>query len=315
MISRAQQAHGLPDKKRLPLLIQHAFKSLLSEKHLYQSITAAPSFVDESAKALFDNANARPGYTGRCGDYELKRFTETARKEFSKQWIPAPLSVADVSGFLEAKICEAAADGVLFELPHIRATCTSCGGSWPHNPLDSFEFWQQGKHSSSNQWYLLAYECQDCKCEPIRFLVRRSGGKLTICGRDPIEPIEVPKFLPKNPTLHYRNALLAFQTGQHLSAIFQLRVFIEQHWLGIPEIRDSIPSGARPTGDELGALYKQMLPPDFKDRFPTLAESYEILSAAMHKADPNPETFETARGNILKHFDALRIFGIKFVQS
>jgi len=69
--------------------------------------------------------------------------------------------------------------------------------------------------------------CQSCKSFLEVFLISYKNKKLTICGRSPIEYIEVPKSIPKNAQQYYSDALLAYQSGQHLAGNFMLRVLIE----------------------------------------------------------------------------------------
>lgn len=45
--------------------------------------------------------------------------------------------------------------------------------------------------------------------------------------------------------------------------------------------------------------------------FPTLAETYETVSNSLHTADANAAVFDTASANIVKHFEAKRLFEIK----
>jgi hypothetical protein len=80
-----------------------------------------------------------------------------------------------------------------------------------------------------------------------------------------------------------------------------LRVFIEQFVY-------------RMTGNSSGRadleldVYYKNLPPDFKQRFPSLREVYEKLSAAIHAAEPSEDLFNKSKQDIDYHFEARKTF-------
>jgi hypothetical protein len=51
-----------------------------------------------------------------------------------------------------------------------------------------------------------------------------------LSGRAPIEHVLVPNVIPKNAAGFFKDALIAYQSGQTLAALFLLRTLIEQ-WL------------------------------------------------------------------------------------
>jgi hypothetical protein len=193
-----------------------------------------------------------------------------------------------------------------YPLPTVKLTCNHCGERGPFNPVGALV--ETARRDRDNQWVHLSYECQNCKGEPIRFLVRRRRTKLTLSGRDPFETIELPSFIPKQHADNLRNALIANHAGQTLAGIFLMRVFIEQFWKSIPEVFAAVKGKARPTRDELGEAYKATLPAAFKERFPTLVETYDVLSADMHSARGDAKVFEKGYDDIVEHFDARRLF-------
>ena len=164
------------------------------------------------------------------------------------------------------------------------------------------------KFQHIDQWIYLSYQCQNCKREPVRFLIRRNNAKLTLSGRDPFETIDVPSFIPKAHSDNLRNALIANHAGQTLAANFLLRVFTEQFWKSVPEVATAVKDKPRPTGDELGVAYKATPPLAFKERFPTLLEAYDALSEDMHAARGDSAVFEKAYSQVIEHFDARRLF-------
>jgi hypothetical protein len=118
----------------------------------------------------------------------------------------------------------------------------------------------------------------------------------------------MPKVLPRKQSEYFGNAIVAFQSGQTLAALFLLRVFIEQYWRSLEVVSKKNSGKAKPTGDELGAAYNATLPDDFKSRFPSLLEIYKDLSAAIHLANPDGDLFQDATRKVTEHFDARRLF-------
>jgi len=150
------------------------------------------------------------------------------------------------------------------------------------------------------QIFVLQYECQNCKGEPVSFLVKRDGVRITLTGRSPIEKVNVPNFIPKNVRKYYRGSLVAFNSGANLPAMFMLRTMIEQH------MRSTVKAGSqRMTGEELAAAYSDTLGAIFNSQFQSLRPVYLALSEAIHAAlDDKPEIFEAEHANILRHFEA-----------
>jgi hypothetical protein len=101
-----------------------------------------------------------------------------------------------------------------------------------------------------------------------------------------------------------RNAVLAYNSGQILAANFQLRTFIEQH------IRDITNNHNTKDIDRLFEDYKKKLPNDFLERFPSLHSTYNRFSTDMHTATGDEEVFIVSKGEIEKHFDALRLYDL-----
>lgn len=54
--------------------------------------------------------------------------------------------------------------------------------------------------------------------------------------------------------------------------------------------------------------YMEMLPKDFKDRFPSLAALYSDLSSALHRADADTSLFERAVEEIQEHLEARALY-------
>jgi hypothetical protein len=204
-----------------------------------------------------------------------------------------------------------------FSPPTIRVSCNNCDGvKPPHNPgylgltTDSIYAYTSIKDNSI-QIFALPYQCQNCKCEPVFFLIRREGVKLTLVGRSQFQEVLVPDFIPKDQRKYYRNAIIAGQTGFTLAAVLYLRTMIEQLFhQKIPQAQLDAIKG-NPTGDELGDLYAKTLPDNFPGNFPSLKKAYSDLSEVLHHGKEDVEAinkFSSVKGDVEKHFDALRVF-------
>lgn len=152
------------------------------------------------------------------------------------------------------------------------------------------------------QLFYLVYQCQRCETKPEVFLVKRDGLDLSVEGRSPIEHIEIPNYVPREERHWFRDAVIAFQTGKVLAALFYLRTFTEQFARRKTNLKEG-----RKTGDEIMAAYADTLPIGLRDSMPSLREWYDKLSEALHGAREDADLFEAARGNIEKHFDIRRV--------
>jgi hypothetical protein len=300
---------------RLGRNISDAVRQLLSDKHLYQSVNVDVAFLDEVAEAhhkaerVAAASSLSPGRPGRVP--ELDEIRGTLDSFLRAAWFPSgarPLvdTGMDILYENDPKVQK-------YPLPTVKLMCHHCGERGPFNPVGALV--ETGRRERDNQWTYLSYECQNCKGEPIRFLIRRKRTKLTLSGRDPFETIELPSFIPKQHADTLRNALIANHAGQTLAGVFLMRVFIEQFWKSLPEVIAAVKHKARPTGDELGEAYKATLPAPFKERFPTLAETYDALSEDMHAARGSAEVFAKSYAQIVEHFDARRLFKLLVEQN
>ncbi len=288
-------------------LISEAFRTLLSEKHLYQSVQVDLTQIDKQAAEDHAEANRAAcaptiGGGGPRHVPPLHQINATARSPFvSESWCPE-------EGGSKFSPIGLMAPGPKnpFRLPTIRTHCVKCDAREPFNAVDVVT--KPDKAGGGNQRFLVSYECQGCKGEPVQFLIRRRGEKLTLSGRDPMEKVHFPKTIPKTSSDHYSDAILAYQCGRELGGVFHLRVLIEQYWKGLPSVAEKVTNLDRATGDELGAAYKADLPCDFKQRFPNLHETYDEASAAIHKGKAEAGLFEKCRDQIERHFEALQMF-------
>lgn len=282
--------------------IANAFRVLLCDKHLYQSEAIDAGFIDAASKQIAKDTNdhafgnmlrVTPAHFVYSGRYilDLPWITsyESTRREIPKSLPP------DKAGHLS------------FELPTIHTTCPKCKEKWPFNPMSCS---QETGAEPTDQWFFASYQCQSCKSDPVRFLIRRSGDKLTLSGRDPIESFLAPKVLPKNVANYFGSAHIERNSGQILAGLFLLRVFIEQYWRGLPATQSALKNNPRTSGDDLGAIYNATLPNDFKARFPSLSEIYASLSTCVHTAEADDLVFVASSEKLLEHFEAKRLYKI-----
>lgn len=294
--------------QRVGEAISEALRILLSEKHLYQSVKVDFGFLDEIAArnhSLAQKSATRPmmGAGPRHVD-PLSSFRSELTVYSQCLWFPsnaAPLvsTGTDIFNLNNNEVQK-------YPLPTIKAACNHCEEKGPFNPVGALV--ESSKIAAIDQWLSVSYQCQNCKKEPIRFLIRRNNNKFILSGRDPFETIDIPGFIPKLHAANLRNAIIANHAGQTLAGIFLMRVFVEQFWKSVPEVASSIATKVRPTGDELGEAYKATLPAAFKERFPTLREVYDSLSEAMHSARADTVVFSKCFDQVIEHFDARRLF-------
>lgn len=284
---------------KMASLLHDALKKLMDGKHLYQYVEVDLAPLLEISRAIEDERR-RAGPTQ--SSQQPPRVPETV-EEILSDW----RSVANIH-WVTSNIHGSMGDIVQFQLPSINTYCATCKSKPPFNPISEMSCSLIDPGTAQNQWYHLAYQCQQCKGTPVVFLVRRERLKLRLTGRDPLEAVPAPKELPKAQAKYFSNAKIAHNAGQTLAAIFLLRTFIEQFWRSIPEVQAVIKNKPRATGDEQGTAYHSTLPTGFADRFPSLPDIYTRLSEAMHLAKADAVLFETSCVDIEKHFKARQVF-------
>jgi hypothetical protein len=276
--------------------ISSALKLLLSEKHLYQSVTVDASFIEKLVNKQLEECKRAEPIRGKSVNATLLKLDGV--RVLNGQWEPADWGYAATGDTVTT-----------FQFPTIHARCETCATVWPHTPVR-----QDGGRSANSlerkkQRYFLGYKCASCAAE-IWFMVVRNGNKWQLVGRDPIEEFEPPKVLPKAIGKHFGDAQIAYHAGQTLPGVFLLRVFIEQFWRSTPAVKLLLAAQPKATGDQIGVAYNATLPKDFKERFPSLPDLYSKLSGAIHKAEADSMLFENVSAAIVEHFEARRLFKI-----
>jgi hypothetical protein len=303
----------------LASVITDALRELLENRHLYQSVTVSRDLLDEykaeRVAETIEQVRTQPasshGHYGLPAEQRVERECDASiGAVLALAWLPSP-SQQITLGATPALVTD-----VHFTLPTVHTFCSACKKRWPFNPNPQLGFSTLFSQSmfflpdKKSQVFVLTYQCQSCKGEPLVFEVRREQTKLTLCGRSIIESLPVPKSLPKPVAKFYADAHIAHNAGQTLAGLFLLRTFIEQFWRQLAE-RGAIKVSNNKSqlhADELGTAYNASLPADFKVRFPSLSKIYEEISDRLHTATADGELFAKATSDIIEHFDARQLY-------
>lgn len=201
-------------------------------------------------------------------------------------------------------------DWCFFELPSVLATCDHCNNIRPaHNPglpgdPSDPHIIELLPGTPTIQVFVFPYQCQSCRGEPIVFLVRRNGLKITLVGRSRFEKVHVPKALPKEEKDLFSEATIAFDSGRTLAALFFLRSFIEQY------MRRTCGTTERIPGEDLADQYNALLDETFPSQFRSFRTNYSTLSDCLHRAHGAADVFLAQRDAIIKHFEMLQLIPI-----
>jgi hypothetical protein len=277
---------------------EEAVKLLLDTKHLYQKVEIQYA---ETAQALHKRV-----YYDHKDD-----FARWVNETLPREQFVLELHLTDI-----ARLAAEIKTAILLILPHLSLVCKKCGRREAFTPVWHADLISEIRAAIASakskpitlpaafQMFSLVYQCQSCLGSPESFLVRREGWNLSLQGRSPMEQVEVPNFLPKIESRFYRDAVIAFNTGKTLAALFYLRTFIEQF---ARRVTNTI---GRMTGEEILDAYYKTLLQKHADQMPSLREWYDKLSEAIHSANEDAALFEAAKPEIERHFDFRRIFGI-----
>jgi hypothetical protein len=186
-----------------PDIVEGAFKKLLSEKHLYQSVELDLT----SIKRFAEECEIERSTPGSSRDMSSKQeWIKTGKEELAGSWIPKTASFPlDADTVLDEQVRAS----VTFKVPSITTYCEKCVAAWPHNPTENIV----PIRSRQNQCFLFEYLCQKCQSALIRFQIRREGLKIRLTGRDPIEVLPTPKELPKEMARYFGSAHIAHNAG------------------------------------------------------------------------------------------------------
>jgi hypothetical protein len=134
-------------------------------------------------------------------------------------------------------------------------------------------------------------------------MIRREGTKLSLVGRTPMGHVDTPAYIPKSHRKFYIGAIVAFQAGQVLPALFMLRTFIEQFaasQVNAPGLR----------ADAVLERDMASLPDAVRGHFASPREIYAHLSDAIHNAREDEDLFKQSLSEVNEHFDARRLYKV-----
>jgi hypothetical protein len=284
---QAHEAYKIWRDSAEALAVQ-AIKTLLEEKHLYQSVAVATPDL----QPLLGKMDARgQGF-----------FHPFLKEPTTGNW----LILERGSSYSEQDY----PPRIVIRPPDAKLYCGTCQRLEAFNFHRAEDFTARGEaveYRSGNvpvQVLALSYMCQSCKSVPEVFIIRRVGPRLTLCGRAPMESVQVPAIIPKLAQRRYSAAVVAHQSGQTLAANFLLRVLIE-------EFARSQVEHKYDKADELMDAYMATLPQAVRDNFPSLRAVYGDLSADMHAGVGSADVFTKAMSDVERHFDARRLFRVE----
>lgn len=308
------------------LAFRSAFSELLERKHLYQYTNVdfgkIRSLIPELANRDFHGRFVIGTPSNPPTKKEIEEFIKSLEKQFedrighwsSEEWILIDEATAKAFNGDEERIRLSR-----FVVPSINTFCSICdSGPWPHNlshgsGTRGYAF-ESDDNTANVQIFTLSFQCQHCRTEtkePLVFLVKREGLKLTLVGRSQFPEVVVPNFIPDAQRKFYRNAIIANQTSFTLAAALYLRTVVEQYFYAtIPEAEIKAIQG-NPTGDELAELYANTLPKNFPSSFPSLKKAYDDLSVIIHSGKENDgvkTSFVAIRNAVDGHFKAVQLF-------
>jgi hypothetical protein len=278
--------------KEFPNDISKGLKELLETKHLYQSVRLSCEETFQRTKVTSSVTNFIP---------KAKIVFEQQVKSYI--WYPS-----DASNSRPPAPNAEPINLPRFTTPDIKTYCQTCGRIEAFNSVSAEDFLGRNwggpfqVNGETVQIFIFSFLCQSCKQIPEVFVVRRQGFKLTLSGRSPMEAVQVPQEIPKQVRHFYSGAIVAYQSGQVLSANFMLRTLIEQWIRSFPEAQNHLKA------DQAVDWYMSQLPKSLTDHFPSIRDMYSKLSVDIHTAKGDAELFESILGQICEHFQARQLF-------
>jgi hypothetical protein len=271
-------------------------KVLLETKHLYQKVEASIDQIKATVRSKL--------ILGQ--EMAFDQFVALWQKRRMKPVMAVAVENSNVGNH------NVVVKSPILLLTNVKLFCAQCKTSEVFSPLWAKDAAEecQGPHNKEmprledHQLFFLAFQCQRCNRDPEGFIVRRSGHRLFLEGRSPIEQVDLPRYLPKKEMPFFSDAIVAFNAGKKLAGLFYLRTFLEQFARRITGMRDRV------AGDDLMEAYAATLPAAHRDHMPSFREWYDKLSDAIHAAKEDDALFDEARSEIDRHFDIRRVYRI-----
>ncbi len=296
-----------------------ALQELLEEKFLYQHVKVSTEGVEkvvEEERKRFEWERVKSGpssshFNKLVFTTEVQSYQEllSKRKDLLLEGL-WDFKSDNANGSGQAAHLARSSGYPVFSLPTIRIQCAHCDGVLPpHNSgcrgiNEDFEP-ANLTTKPARQVFSIPYQCENCRGVPLMFMVKREGLKLTMVGRSQIALVAVPKFIPTGIERHFRNSVIAQQTGFLLAAALYLRCAIETH------MRDQVKPAEKITGDELAEAYGKTLSVDFSGSFPSLKKAYSDLSVIIHtgsETESELRSYSQIKDSVEGHFEGLDVF-------
>ena len=294
-----------------------ALKKLLETQHLYQSVRIDISDLQKLTtnihKSDFAKQLKNPAPLSCGGSIRIPANHVIAAKKTELETLLYRFEMTSWKFLNPGPVKRVAivdpehTDACCIEPPTILVNCELCDNrDYPHNPVsleNNFDPYQAHpvQQNKAIQIFAIPYQCQNCHKEPLIFMVRRDGLKLTIVGRSRFEKPQILSYIPKQEIDFFRDSIISFQTGRTLAAVFYLRIFLEQY------LRRTTQAEGKTRGEDLADKYLKTLPEDFPSRFKNIREIYAQLSDCIHSASNDDKVYEQSKSAIEQHFRALQL--------
>ncbi len=248
-----------------------------------------------------------------------KANIDSFKKEFSKRpWVPVTPDLPKDNHMRSEFFC-GIADSPLntpndemkltFPLPSIKMHCSKCKDDHTFSSIgvlwaDGFMEHYPKLSEKTEQLFNFSYNCGVCKDNFVGFLVKRDGGRLTLCGRTERLHVNVPKGVPKKLRGIVSDAIGAANENDIFAGFYHLRTFCEHYMkqcIGMP-ISEKI------TGDELSNRYNASLDSRMASGLPAISIIYELASKLMHERAGGREEFDSLLNDIDGHLSAKKLF-------
>jgi hypothetical protein len=270
-------------------VIEEGIRELLSTKHLYQSITLdfKPAIAPE-AEEMHGRRLTAPNKRGGVEP-------ELSLTKIAQELLEEPLGPHKRDWYVGED--KSIGSKIQFSFPPVRTLCSKCDDVEAFNLFGATPAQVIFLGAGGRQVFSFTVQCQRCRVCVI-VLVKRNGPKIQLVGRSEFEEVQVPNFIPKQVSRFYSQAVIAFQCGQVLPALFMLRTLIEQHMRAVTK-SDTL------RGEDLCEEYAKQLGQDVSEQLPSFKEIYSELSNALHTVVERGELFELQCKRICLHFEGV----------
>ena len=292
-------------KLMVAVVVEEKLKILLEEKHLYQSVRLSYDALVNRVSVELTNTYF-PDVTNSSQFIADSLLNSSWHVDDPGKSRKGYIAFGDIPDLLES---------LEFKIAGIRTNCGNCNKVSPMNLIKATEVVSDSRSQTDfkldkdHNVYTFAFQCQNCRAGIEVFIVARKYDKLTLVGRTPMERVQTPESIPNKQKKYYSGAIMAFNSGQVLPALFMLRTFIEQYTRTI--VRQVEPDKAElDKVDVILKKYMEGLPDNFNSRVPSLKDVYNYLSIAIHEADESEDLFRESRTKIEKHLNTKRLLGL-----